>query len=124
MLSELLPAATGGPVIIVNASLDRCDSLILLPDFDDIVHIPLDQFSHNKALQSAEMLAMLLKSKSKLREAEPDRGMRLALQHQGQKDPEAIFQTILSQLWVGIVRPILDGIAIIVSYPFNKIVLF
>ena len=88
------------------------------------MHIPLDQFSYNKALQLAEMLAMLLKSKNKLREAKPDRGMRLALQHQGQKDPEAIFQTILSQLWVETVRPILDGIAIIVSHSFNKIVLF
>lgn len=113
VLSELLPAATGGPVIIVNASSDRCDSLILLSDSDDIVHIPLDQFSYKKALQLAETLAMLLKSKNKLREADPDRGMRLALQHQGQKDPEAIFETVLSQLWVSIVKPILDGIAII-----------
>lgn len=119
MLSELLPAATGGPVVIVNASLNRCDSLILLPDFDDIVHIPLDQFGYKEALQLAEMLVMLLKSKNKLREADPDRGMRLAIQHQGQKDPEAIFQTILSQLWVGLVRPILDGIAINVSHSFN-----
>ncbi|KAF8431483.1 CHAT domain-containing protein [Boletus edulis BED1] len=40
LFSELQHAASGGPVIIVNASQYGCDALVILPDRDP-VHIPL-----------------------------------------------------------------------------------
>jgi hypothetical protein len=106
--SQLIPAACNGPVITINISTARCDALILLPDlYDDVLHIPLPKFTYKDAQQLQQSLYGTLKQKHILRES--DRGGRLAL-----TNPEQEFENILSQLWKGIVRPILDGMAIMV----------
>jgi len=40
-LSQLTPAVHAGPVVTVNISHTRCDALVLMPDLDDVLHIPL-----------------------------------------------------------------------------------
>jgi hypothetical protein len=105
--SQLTPAADGGPVIAVNASMSRCDALVLLPDLNDVLHIPLPHFTLNDAHQLQQSLYRALKQKNIVRGS--DRGGRLAL-----TNPEKEFEIILSQLWKNIVRPILDGMAIMV----------
>jgi tetratricopeptide (TPR) repeat protein len=105
--SQLIPAACNGPVITINISKARCDALILLPDLHDVLHIPLPKFTYQDAQQLQQSLYGTLKQKHILRES--DRGGRLAL-----TNPEQEFEIILSQLWKAIVRPILDGMAIMV----------
>jgi hypothetical protein len=105
--SQLIPAACSGPVITINISKARCDALILLPDLNDVLHISLPSFTYQDAQQLQQSLYSTLKQKHILRES--DRGGRLAL-----TSPEQGFEEILSQLWKGIVKPILDGMAIMV----------
>ena len=105
--SQLLPAAHDGPVITVNVSETRCDALILLPDLNDVLHIPLPNFTLDDAQQLQQSLYTTLKEKCILRES--DRGGRIAL-----TNPEQVFEIILSQLWKSIVKPILDGMGIMV----------
>ncbi|KAF8598602.1 hypothetical protein BDV93DRAFT_450913, partial [Ceratobasidium sp. AG-I] len=51
-VSQLLPAAQSGPVVLINIHSSRCDALVIQPGSTEIAHIPL-QFT----LQSAVRLA-------------------------------------------------------------------
>ena len=110
--SQLIPAASGGPVITVNASEARCDALILLPDLNDVLHIPLPNLTLNDVHQLHRSLYSTLKNKKVLQV--PPRGGRIA----PSTTPEEEFEIILAQLWTGIVKPILDGMAIVVCTIF------
>jgi hypothetical protein len=105
--SQLIPAACNGPVITINISEARCDALILLPELNDVLHIPLPNFTYQDAQQLQQSLYGTLKQKHILRESK--RAGRLAV-----TNPDQEFENILSLLWKGIVTPILDGMAIMV----------
>ena len=90
----------------MNVSNPRCDALILLPDLNDILHIPLPNFTLDDAHQLQQSLYNTLKGKH-LRESDRAGGVALT-------NPEHEFETILSQLWKTIVKPILDGMGIMV----------
>jgi hypothetical protein len=108
--SQLIPAACGGPVIMVNISMARCDALILLPDLNDILHIPLPNFTYLDAEDLKKSLYNMLKQRGVLRES--DRHGKKADVNLANQEME--FANILSQLWNKVVRPILDGMAIMV----------
>jgi hypothetical protein len=97
----------------VNVSTARCDALILLPDCNGVLHIPLKQFTYENAEQLKQALYSTLRSRSVLRDSKIDRAGKLAPIHN--VDPETEFRTILSQLWESVVRPILNGMTITVS---------
>jgi hypothetical protein len=46
---QLQMAARNGPVVCINVSKRRSDALILMPDLNDILHIPLEEFTHKTA---------------------------------------------------------------------------
>jgi hypothetical protein len=112
--SQLLPAASTGPVITINISQERCDALVIMPDLDDVLHIALDQFSCEKADQLYKSLRFLLKQKGAFRDV--DRKGVLALLHP--INLEAEFEHVLSQLWLDVAKPILDGLAITVCFDY------
>jgi tetratricopeptide (TPR) repeat protein len=111
-ISQLLPAASAGSVVTVNVSANRCDVLIIKSDLG-IMHIPLEQFTLADAKDLYKSLRVLLAYKGALREAERKGGPAPA--NHLLKDPDAEFEKILSKLWVGIAKPVLDGLAITVS---------
>ncbi|KAJ7469252.1 TPR-like protein [Mycena latifolia] len=104
-ISELLLAAKMGPVAIVNISEYGCDALILLPGLgDDVIHVPLSDFTIHEAQAMANSLASIVGTSG--------RSDRLHGSQEGYIDPDEIFSIILSELWVKIVQPVLNGIAI------------
>jgi hypothetical protein len=108
-ISELSLAAKMGPVAIINISEYDCDALILLPGLaDEIIHVPLRDFTIHEAQALATSLASIVGT--------PGRSDRLHGSIEGDMAPDEIFPTILSELWVKIVQPVLNGIAITVSY--------
>jgi hypothetical protein len=118
--SLLTLAARGGPVITVNVSKTSCDALILRPDSSDVLHIPLNKFTLKDAEQLKQSLHAILRRKNVLR----SNGQCAALVTTGSglTNPETEFEGILSQLWLRVVRPILDGMAMMVhifSVPVN-----
>jgi hypothetical protein len=84
----------------------RCDALVLLPNLNDVLHIPLPNFTLKDAHKLQQSLYSILKQKNMLRES--DRAGRIA--PTDSIDPEKEFEIILSELWNNIVRPILNGV--------------
>ncbi|KAJ7084084.1 CHAT domain-containing protein [Mycena epipterygia] len=104
-ISELSLAANMGPVAILNTSAYRCDALILVPGLaDEVIHVPLSDFSIQEAQALAESLASIVGTTGC--------SDRLYGAHEGDMAPEDIFPHILSELWVKIVRPVLNALAI------------
>jgi hypothetical protein len=86
-----------------------------MPDLDDVLHIALDQFSCEKADQLYKSLRFLLKRKGVFRHV--DRKGVLAPLHP--INLEAEFEHTLSQLWLNVAKPILDGLAITVCFDYH-----
>ena len=104
VISEHLPKS--GPVILINVHKDRCDALALVPDTNRPIHIPLSEFTYEKSVALRDHLqANLLASGIRMREAEPlTRGVRpFSKRSMG-------LRGILRQLWVWVVKPILDAL--------------
>ncbi|KAJ6543358.1 CHAT domain-containing protein [Mycena vulgaris] len=111
--SDLSQAAQRGPVVILNISYSRSDALILRPGLkDEVLHISLTAFT-------AEHAAGLLQSFGDL----VGRGERLVGRREGQRSMEDEFAYTLSELWVGVVRPVLNvlGITTATKNKFQRI---
>jgi hypothetical protein len=110
-MSELSLAAKMGPIAILNTSAYGCDALILMPGCgDEVIHVPLSDFTLDEAQALAEFLASIVGTTG--------RSDRLHGSREGDMAPDDVFSHILSELWFKIVHPVLNALAITVSY-FN-----
>jgi hypothetical protein len=106
--SELLPAAKMGPVAILNIGTYGCDALILMPGLTtEVIHVPLSDFTLLEAQALAKSLASIVGA--------PGRSDRLFGFQEGDMALDDRFPHILSVLWLKIVHPILDALALTVS---------
>ncbi|KAJ7114259.1 CHAT domain-containing protein [Mycena epipterygia] len=104
-ISELSLAANMGPVAILNISAYGCDALILMPGLaDEVIHVPLSNFTIHKAQTLAEVLASIVGTTG--------RSERLNGFREGDMAPDDVFSHILSELWFKIVCPVLNALAI------------
>ena len=92
-----------GPVVIINVHKDSCDALALLSDMDEPLHIPLHKFSYAKATDLRNQLNTHLRMHG--RATCPVRD----------NDSGSVIKFILHQLWILVVKPILDGLGYSVS---------
>jgi hypothetical protein len=104
-LSRLQYAARNGPVIVLNIAMQRCDALALVPGFDEVVHIPLLNITPERITELRDELKDLLYSDG-LRM----RGQRAAKKVEDEDEVRDCAE-ILSELWNGIVKPVLDSLA-------------
>ena len=109
-LAQLCRAADAGPVVVINVHKRRCDALILMAGLDDVMHIPLDHFSYEKGQQLQSSLNKLL-----LAGGVRARGRRFGRVATTTTATDVDFPSILSNLWLYIVKPVLDCLAITVS---------
>ncbi|KAJ6545703.1 CHAT domain-containing protein [Mycena capillaripes] len=104
-ISELSVAAKMGPVAILNISAHGCDALILMPGLaDEVTHVPLSDFTISEAEDLATYLASIVGSNG--------RGDGLGGLPEEFVAPDDIVSHILSELWVKIVHPVLNALAI------------
>ncbi|THU81820.1 TPR-like protein, partial [Dendrothele bispora CBS 962.96] len=101
--SELAPAASNGPVVIVNVTF-RCDALVLCTS-GEIVPVPLPTFSY----EQAETLHLKMLSSLQAHEVRVSRNEDFAT-HLAAKDNQDHFISVLADLWSHVVQPILSGI--------------
>ncbi|KAJ1300068.1 hypothetical protein OPQ81_002550 [Rhizoctonia solani] len=94
----LAHAARHGPVVVINCYQDRCDAIVISCEAN-LTHIPLPNFTGEKAQGAYSKLSRSIRSK-RLRE----RGVKIRLES-GQKDN---FRSVLADLWNEVVKPILD----------------
>ncbi|KAK0187354.1 CHAT domain-containing protein [Armillaria mellea] len=96
-LTTLKNAAKLSPVVLFNINPLRCDALILISSLDNVMHIPLQDFSYNRA-------EILQKQLNKSLSA-------LALQPVHGCSDKDVFMIVLKELWICIVKPVLDSLA-------------
>lgn len=104
--SQLINAARNGPVVVLNIAKARCDALALVPGFESVVHIPLPDMTTKKVAGLRAELKDLLHS-SGVRIRAPRAALRM-----GDDEDEEDCKHILAELWSGLVKPVLDSLAI------------
>jgi tetratricopeptide (TPR) repeat protein len=107
---------TDGDVIVINVHETRCDALALISGAEAPLHIPLHDFSHEQADNLRSLLHGYLSSWGmRSRGSEPDevRGAHKRSTRKNASDSD--IRSILGQLWLNVVKPILDKLAISVS---------
>ncbi|KAF8551385.1 hypothetical protein OG21DRAFT_1467420 [Imleria badia] len=106
--SQLRASAHSGPVVILNTAESRCDALIVLADLDHVFHVPLPTFTFQRSAGLQNMLEKLL-------------GNTRATRSDDRKgDPATLrgvsWESLLFSLWNGVVKPVLDALAISVRH--------
>ncbi|KAL5638293.1 hypothetical protein ACGC1H_005097 [Rhizoctonia solani] len=110
--STLMHGVRSGPVVVVNCHAARCDALVLLPGLEEIRHLPLPEFTEDKARQARSELEASLRRKG-LRQ----RGVTV-------KPPpgyEDGIESVLRILWDDVVKPVLDHLGYIVDAPKQRL---
>lgn len=98
-----------GAVIITNVSIDRCDAIALLSGQVEPVHIPLTNFSLEKANKYRDNLSIRFQAMgNQMHQEKNDMEDRRGLDNLAVND-------ILLALWNEVVKPILDTLAYPVS---------
>ncbi|KAJ7263067.1 CHAT domain-containing protein [Mycena rebaudengoi] len=102
-MAELSLASKGGPVIILNVSKIRSDALIVMSGaINGVRSVPLPTVTNEWVQSLAESLTTLL--------GENGRNDRLLGHREGEIPPETQFAHILSELWLRIGWPVLQGL--------------
>ncbi|CAE6479751.1 unnamed protein product [Rhizoctonia solani] len=94
----LVRAAQNGPIVVVKCNTDGYDALLIQPGQDEITHIPLLNFTVERAQHDHSEIEKSVRS-MRLRE----RGERRPV-----IEPEDDYGSLLKILWYGIVKPVLD----------------
>ncbi|KDN34203.1 hypothetical protein RSAG8_12709, partial [Rhizoctonia solani AG-8 WAC10335] len=105
---ELMRAVRGGPAVVIICHKDRCDALFILPEHEEITHLPLLNFNERKAQQTHSALVSSLRQKG-LRQ----RDIRL----RPQRGYEDGFESVLKILWSNIVKPVLGHLGYLDDIP-------
>ncbi|KIJ44504.1 hypothetical protein M422DRAFT_168172 [Sphaerobolus stellatus SS14] len=95
VIRELTPAASHGPIVILNSSdiHDACYALVLLPNLsDDVLPVKLDSFTAHQAKALYHKRKLSLES-------------NMGTVSQG-------FKGILAELWERVVKPVLEALAL------------
>jgi hypothetical protein len=97
--SQLQMAARNGPVVCINFSERRSDALILMPDLNDILHIPLEEFTHKTAELLYRQLRSLIRRTGRNISSDVGSGLRKARNdiHLNDYDAESVLKRLRSQ---------------------------
>ena len=97
-----------GPVIVFNIHEDRCDALAMISGAHQPLHIPLKDLSWKRAIDLRDDFRIYLRGVRTIREVD----------RKGKPNPfpgkEVTIYEILRDLWIYLVRPVLDALAYLV----------
>ena len=102
--SQLRASAHTGPVVILNAAESRCDALIILPNVDHIIHVPLSNFNFKRSAGLQKMVETLL-GHTRVACCDDEREGKSATR------AGISWESLLSMLWNEVVKPVLDAMA-------------
>ena len=100
--SQLRASAHSGPVVILNAAESRCDALMVLTDVEDVIHVPLPNFSLRWCKGLQKTLKSLL-GPARIIRCDERTGRSVSRRQVG-------WESLLSDLWNGVVKPVLDAL--------------
>ncbi|KAG9125454.1 hypothetical protein FRC07_007520 [Ceratobasidium sp. 392] len=96
----LKQAARDGPIVMINTHSTRCDALIILPQAEDIIHVPLPRLSEEKLTCMRTQCVTLSRHGG---EVHPDRGVT-------NRTTQDVFKPLAS-LWSDVVEPVLKRLS-------------
>lgn len=108
-VATLCSATQSGAVVVVNVFDTSCDALVMLPGSDSILHVPLPNFTHRKATQASAQLAECMHTP----------GSRRGAFRRHKPSPETVLKSMLTMLWLDVVKPVLDHLGYTVSTPHD-----
>lgn len=103
--SELILSAHSGPVVIINVHKSRCDALVLKPGCTTILHVPLVNFSFQKAVNVSTQWENLVRSRGSNERAFIKRTSKI----------NNSLRKTLAVLWTEVVEPVLEVLGITVG---------
>ncbi|EUC58571.1 aromatic di-alanine and TPR containing protein, partial [Rhizoctonia solani AG-3 Rhs1AP] len=106
--NRLISAVRNGPVVILNCHTDSCDALVIIPGHDRVAHLPLPNFTEQKARKARSELDASLGKKG-LRQ----RGVKVI----NEMNYKEGFETLLRTLWNTIVQPVLSYLEYMADAP-------
>ncbi|KAJ2933979.1 hypothetical protein H1R20_g3189, partial [Candolleomyces eurysporus] len=106
---KLLPEH--GAVVVVNVTQSQCDAIILSGRFGEPKHVPLDKFSGEKAKGLRETLRTLLVDLGMLQRSQVIPDTR-AIRPAKPKSSSPTLSSILQELWVAVVNPVVDALGL------------
>ncbi|KAJ1305622.1 hypothetical protein OPQ81_000619 [Rhizoctonia solani] len=96
----LVRAARYGPIVVINCHEDHCDALVILSEHNGVKHIPLPDFTMEKVQYARTKMEISIRNR--------------VIEARGQRRPvveqEDHFGDMLTILWYGIVKPVLDSL--------------
>lgn len=104
---ELMAATKQGVIIVVNIHLARCDALIMSSRSEEVIHVPLEEFTYRKAAKASSDWTRSLKICGVR-----DRG---GFMSKSSVLVQAQFIPILAMLWVEVVKPVFDRLGYLVG---------
>ncbi|KAF8601276.1 hypothetical protein BDV93DRAFT_608208 [Ceratobasidium sp. AG-I] len=113
--SELLRAASRGPVVVVNCDSDGSDALVLKPGSNEITHIALPGFAEQRAIEFASVVDSLLGSLRFSGSRGPD--FVTPAGHRSDTEMADAFKT----LWSEVAKPILDSLGYTQNTPSDEL---
>ncbi|KAG9122136.1 hypothetical protein FRC07_001613 [Ceratobasidium sp. 392] len=96
----LKKASRDGPIVVINTHSTRCDALIILPQVEHMIHVPLPRCSKEKLTYMHTQCAAFSRHGG---EVHPDRGVT-PRRTQNVLDP-------LASLWSDVVEPVLSRLS-------------
>ncbi|KAH6911835.1 TPR-like protein [Coprinopsis sp. MPI-PUGE-AT-0042] len=110
-LLQHLPVS--GPVVVINVDKRRCDAIVLLAGLGEPLHIPLPDFSLEKASKYRDDLKATLESRQlRMREVQETtdeevlgRGVK-----KNQMQSQVVVRKVLQDLWNEVLSPILNAL--------------
>ncbi|RXW14361.1 hypothetical protein EST38_g11494 [Candolleomyces aberdarensis] len=113
-----------GYVIVVNVSKTACDAICFSPGTTEPLHVPLPDFSFDKAMElrntlQTKITSLGLRTRSRNSETKGDWIPRALMPFKGKKADRdrGVIPGILKELWVSLVKPILDRLGIQLEAP-------
>jgi tetratricopeptide (TPR) repeat protein len=100
---QLRASAHSGPVVLLNAAESRCDALIVLADVDHVIHVPLPNFTFQRSAGLQNTLEKLL-GHARVMGCDDREG-------KSSTRGGVSWETLLSTLWNGVVKLVLDALA-------------
>jgi hypothetical protein len=109
----LCHAAQGGPVITLNSHRNHCDAIIIVNSTSDPVHVPLPNVTLDALKSCREDLKQLL-TRCNVRTRENSSSRLFGKREQfSYKPAQQCFADILDWLWVHVVAPIYESLALV-----------
>ena len=105
-----------GPIILINVDKSRCDALALISGCNEPIHIPLTEFTYERATNLSRRLRNFL-SQNGVRVREENRAIRPAPDPRVKGD----IHFVLGVLWLEVVKPILEGLGYTVGLSLSLV---